>query len=299
MDYSDIHHPSVFDRIVIYLKMIKFEHSVFALPFAYVGAFLARMKTPSIANLVWITVAMVGARTFAMSLNRIIDAHIDRSNPRTADRAIPKGLLSETDVWMFAFVSLAVFLLAVFNLAPITHYLWPLVIIPFVIYPYMKRFTWASHFVLGLSLGLAPIGAWTAITNSLNIIPFAIGLAVMLWTAGFDIIYACQDIDFDRAHNLYSIPAGFGVPAGLVITRILHVLSISIFIAVGVVLQLNVIYFSGVVLVAALLLYENSLVKPDDLSSLNTAFFTVNGVISVLMSVFVVASIIAQGRING
>ncbi len=298
-DYSDISHPTVIGRIAVYLKMIKFEHSVFALPFAYVGAFLAQMKTPSVTNLVWITIAMVGARTFAMSLNRIIDAEVDRSNPRTSERAIPKGLLSNTDALVFTLISLAVFMLAVFNLSPITHYLWPFVVAPFVVYPYMKRFTWASHFVLGLSLGLAPVGAWTAVTNSLNIFPFAIGLAVMLWTAGFDIIYACQDVDFDRTHGLYSIPARFGVPAGLMTTRILHVLSVAIFIVVGLFLQLNAIYFIGVVLVAALLAYENSLVKPDDLSSLNTAFFTINGAVSVLMSLFVIASIVVRGGING
>ena len=183
--------------------MIKFEHSIFALPFAYLGAFLAQRRVPDLTVLLWITIAMVGARSLGMALNRLIDIEIDRRNPRTAERALPKGLLSVRNVLLFSFGSVSVFLLAVYNLAPVCRYLWPMVVIPFVIYPYTKRFTWLSHFVLGLCLGLAPIGAWIAVTNTLSLEPVLIGSAVLLWVAGFDILYAIQDIDFDKRHGLF------------------------------------------------------------------------------------------------
>ncbi|HMK49933.1 MAG TPA: UbiA-like polyprenyltransferase, partial [Thermodesulfovibrionales bacterium] len=209
-------------RIKIYLEMIKFQHSIFALPFAYLGAFLAEMRVPSLMTILWITIAMVGARSFAMAANRLIDMEIDRRNPRTADRALPKGLLSISNVILFSAASLIVFLFAVYNLAPICRSLWPLVVVPFVVYPYTKRFTWLSHFVLGLCLGLAPVGAWIAVTNTVSLDPFLIGVAVLCWVAGFDIFYAMQDVDFDRAHNLYSIPARFGIRSSLMLTKLLH-----------------------------------------------------------------------------
>ena len=281
-----------FNKIGTYLEMIKFQHSIFALPFAYLGAFLAEMRVPDFLTLFWITLAMVGARSFAMAMNRLIDREIDRRNPRTAERALPKGHLSISSVVVFSLISLTVFLIAVYNLAPVCRYLWPFVVIPFVVYPYTKRFTWLSHFVLGLCLGLAPIGAWIAITNSVTIEPFLLGAAVLCWVAGFDIFYAIQDMDFDQKHRLYSIPANFGIRTSLVLTKFLHFTAILFLAWTGVRLDLGIFYFIGVFIAGVLLAYENSIIKPNDLSKLNMAFFTMNGVISVLMFCFVAIEVI-------
>lgn len=279
-------------KIKIYLEMIKFQHSIFALPFAYFGAFLAEMKVPDFRTLFWITLTMIGARSFAMALNRLIDIEIDRHNPRTAERALPKGLLSVLNVVIFAFFSLGFFLLAVYNLAPICRYLWPFVVIPFVVYPYTKRFTWLTHFILGFCLGLAPIGAWIAVTNSISVEPFLIGAAVLFWVSGFDIFYAIQDIEFDRQHKLYSIPARFSIKTSLILTKVLHITSILLLSWVGFRLNLGLFYFLGIFVAASLLAYENSLIKPHDVSKLNVAFFTMNGVISVVMFCFVAFEVI-------
>ena len=279
-------------KIKIYLEMIKFQHSIFALPFAYLGAFLSQMRMPDFITLVWITVAMVCARSFAMAANRLIDMEIDRRNPRTAERALPKGLLSVSSVILFSLLSLAVFLLSVYNLSPVCRYLWPIVVIPFIVYPYTKRFTWLSHFVLGLCLGLAPVGAWIAVTDTLSPEPFLIGAAVVLWVAGFDIFYAIQDIAFDRQQKLHSIPARFGVKTSLTLTKILHLISIALLSWVGLRLNLGIFYFTGVCITAILLAYENSIIKPHDLSKLNVAFFTINGVVSILMFCFVAMEVI-------
>lgn len=281
-----------FNKIGTYLEMIKFQHSIFALPFAYLGAFLAEIRIPSFLTLLWITLAMVGARSFAMAMNRLIDREIDRRNPRTSERALPKGLLPIPSVIVFSLISLTVFLIAVYNLAPVCRYLWPFVVIPFVIYPYTKRFTWLSHFILGLCLGLAPVGAWIAVTNSVSIEPFLLGAAVLCWVAGFDIFYAIQDMDFDRKHRLYSIPANFGIKTSLTVTKLLHFTAISFLVCTGLRLDLGVFYFIGVFIAGVLLAYENSIIKPNDLSKLNMAFFTMNGVISVLMFLFVAIDIV-------
>jgi 4-hydroxybenzoate polyprenyltransferase len=284
-------------KLRIYLEMIKFEHSIFALPFAYLGAFLAQMRVPGLITIFWITLAMVGARSFAMSLNRLIDIEIDSRNPRTAERALPKRLLSTFNVVLFSLGSLCLFLLAVYNLAPLCRYLWPVVVIPFVVYPYTKRFTCLSHFVLGLCLGLAPIGAWIAVTNTISLEPFLIGGAVLLWVAGFDIIYAIMDIDFDRQKGLFSIPAKFGVKKSLALTKLLHAASIAILIWLGIRLNLDLFYFAGIAVTAILLIYENRLIKPDDLSRLNLAFFTMNGVISIVLFGFVAVDVILGGKV--
>ena len=282
----------VLNKIKIYLEMIKFQHSIFALPFAYLGAFLSEMKVPSLIKIFWITLAMVGARSFAMAANRLIDIEIDRRNPRTAERALPKGLLSVRNVILFALISLVLFLLSVFNLAPACRYLWPIVVIPFIVYPYTKRFTWLSHFVLGFCLGLAPVGAWIALTNNFTLDPFLIGAAVLLWVSGFYIFYAIQDIDFDRQHKLYSIPVRFGIKTSLKLTKLLHISSILILSWLGIRLDLGLFYYMGVFVAGTLLAYENSLIKPDDLSKLNMAFFTMNGVISVVLFFFVAIDVI-------
>jgi 4-hydroxybenzoate polyprenyltransferase len=281
-----------FNKLGTYLEMIKFQHSIFALPFAYLGAFLAEMRVPDFLTLFWITLAMVGARSFAMAMNRLIDREIDRRNPRTAERALPKGHLSISSVVVFSFISLTVFLIAVYNLAPVCRYLWPFVVIPFVIYPYTKRFTYLSHFILGLCLGLAPVGAWIAVTNSVSIEPFLLGVAVLCWVAGFDIFYAMQDMDFDRKHRLYSIPANFGIRTSLALTKLLHFTAISLLAWTGIRLDLGIFYFIGIFIAGVLLAYENSIIKPNDLSKLNMAFFTMNGVISVLMFCFAAIEVI-------
>lgn len=278
-------------KVKIYLEMIKFQHSIFALPFAYLGAFLARMRVPELVTLFWITLAMVGARSFAMAVNRLIDREIDRRNPRTSSRALPQGLLSASNVVMFSFFSLAVFLLAVYHLAPVCRYLWPAVVIPFVIYPYTKRFTWLSHFVLGFCLGLAPVGAWIAVTNTLSLEPLIIGVAVLLWVAGFDIFYAIQDMDFDIRQKLHSIPSRFGISTSLTLTKILHFTAVALLVWLGLRLEMGIFYFAGVAAAALLLAYENSIIKANDLSRLNVAFFTMNGIVSIVMFCFVAMEI--------
>ncbi len=277
-------------RIVVILEMIKFEHTVFALPFAYMGLFLAARGMgeylPTFSQFIWVTLAMVGARSFTMALNRLIDREIDARNPRTADRALPKGILTPDSVMAFAFASAALFFFATWMLAPLARYVWPLVVTPFIVYSYTKRFTWLNHFVLGLCLGLAPVGAWIGVANGISLGIVLLGAGVAVWTAGFDIIYACQDVEVDRREGLFSIPARFGIPAALVLTKVLHGLAVALFIASGYFLELGVAYYAGVGAVAVLLAYENSLVSPRDLSRLNAAFFTMNGMISVVILAF-------------
>ncbi len=279
------------NKISIFFQTIKFEHTIFALPFAYMSAFLAVEGIPPFRDFFWITVAMVGARTLAMSLNRLIDREIDARNPRTSKRALPQGLLSTREVVLFSLISFFFFMMAVYELAPLCQYLWPLVVIPFVVYPYTKRFTWTNHFLLGLCLGLAPLGAWVAIRNGLSLVPILLGLAVCFWVAGFDIIYSCQDLKIDKEQGLYSIPARFGIKKGLQVTALLHVLTVIFLIGVGLSISAGIFYYLGVIMVAFLLAYENRLVSPDDLSRVNEAFFTTNGFISILMFVFTVLSL--------
>ena len=203
-------------------RLIKFEHSIFALPFAYAAAFLAAGEVPGFWRMFWITVAMVSARSLGMSLNRLIDARIDAMNPRTASREIPSGVLNRVQVWVFALISLGILIAATFNLPVITRYLWPLVVIPMVVYPYTKRWTWLCHLLLGLVDGLGPIGAWVAVTGEVTWEPFVLGLGVGLWIAGFDVIYAFMDVDVDRAQGLHSIPADLGPRVALWTTRGFH-----------------------------------------------------------------------------
>jgi 4-hydroxybenzoate polyprenyltransferase len=273
-------------------RLVKIEHTVFALPFAYVGAFLAVGGTPSAHDLVWITLAMVGARSLAMALNRLVDAGIDARNPRTAGREIPSGQLSIVQVLLFCAASLALFLVSVWQLAPLTHWLWPIPVAGFVIYPYLKRWTWLCHFWLGAVDGLAPIGAWVAITNHLPWQSWVLGTAVAFWVAGFDCFYALFDVDIDRAQGLHSIVTRFGVRGAFVGARLSHILTVACLVAVGLGLSVGILYWVGVAVVAALLVYEHSLVRPNDLRRLDAAFFTMNGVISVAFAAFVIADAI-------
>jgi 4-hydroxybenzoate polyprenyltransferase len=276
----------------LFASLVKIEHTIFALPFAYIGAFLAVDGIPSAHDLVWITVAMVGARSLAMALNRLIDARIDARNPRTAGREIPRGALSPAHVVLFCLLSLGVFLFAVFQLAPIVHWLWPIPVIGFVLYPYLKRWSALSHFWLGAVDGLAPLGAWAAITNTLPWEAWALGGAVALWVAGFDLFYALFDLDVDRMQGLHSVPACYGVRAAFLGARACHLGTVLLLVLTGLGLSVGAFYWIGVAAVAALLAYEHSLVSPRDWRRLDMAFFTMNGVISVTFFVFVLLDVV-------
>ena len=277
----------------LFAALVKVEHTIFALPFAYVGAFLAVDGVPSAADVLWVTVAMVGARSLAMALNRLIDAEIDARNPRTAGREIPRGALSRLSVIAFCGISLGIFLLAVWQLDPIVRWLWPIPVAAFVVYPYLKRVTWLAHVWLGLVDGLAPVGAWLAITGTAPWEAWALGGAVALWVAGFDVLYALFDLDIDREQGLHSFPARFGVPATFWAARLAHVATVALLAATGLGLAVGPLYWLGVLAVAVLLAYEHTLVSPGDLRRLDAAFFTMNGVIAVTYFAFVLADVLA------
>jgi 4-hydroxybenzoate polyprenyltransferase len=277
---------------VRFARLVKFEHTVFALPFAYVGAFLAVNAVPSAHDLLWITVAMVGARSLAMGLNRLIDAGLDARNPRTARRELPAGLLSPAQVVLFCVASLGVFLVAVYQLDPLVRWLWPIPVVGFVVYPYLKRFTWLCHFWLGAVDGLAPIGAWAAITGTIPWEAWALGGAVALWVAGFDFFYALLDVEVDRVQGLQSIAVRFGERGAFLGARLFHLGTVVLLVIAGLGLAVGVLYWLGVGAVAVLLAYEHSLVRPGDLRRLDTAFFTMNGVISVTFFAFVLADVL-------
>jgi 4-hydroxybenzoate polyprenyltransferase len=270
-----------------FASLVKIEHTVFALPFAYVGAFLAVDGVPSAHDLVWITVAMVGARSLAMALNRLIDARIDARNPRTVGRELPAGRLSVAQVLLFCAASLAVFLVAVWQLDPLVRWLWPIPVAGFVVYPYLKRVTWTSHLWLGAVDGLAPVGAWVAIRGDLPWQAWALGVAVAAWVAGFDLFYSLFDVEFDRREGLHSWTTRFGERGTFRGARGLHLLAVASLVAAGLGLDVGFFYWLGVAVVALLLAYEHSLVRPGDLRRLDAAFFTVNGVISLAFFAFV------------
>jgi len=276
-----------------FARLVKIEHTVFALPFAYVGAFLAVGDVPSAHDLFWITVAMVGARSLAMALNRLIDAQIDARNPRTAGRELPSGLLTHAQAWAFSLVSLAVFLAAVWQLDPLVRWLWPIPVLGFAIYPYLKRFTWLCHLWLGAVDGLAPVGAWVAITGELPLEAWVLGAAVAAWIGGFDLFYALFDLEVDRGQGLHSWATRFGERGVFAGARALHLLTVALLVAAGLGLEVGALYWLGVAVVAALLVYEHLLVRPGDLRRLDAAFFTMNGVISVAFSVFVLLDVVS------
>ena len=275
-----------------FARLVKIEHTVFALPFAYVGAFLALGSVPSVHDVLWITLAMVGARSLAMGLNRLIDAEIDARNPRTLGRELPSGLLSRAQVAVFCVLSLALFLVAVFQLAHVVRWLWPIPVAGFVIYPYLKRFTWLCHLWLGAVDGLAPVGGWVAVTGHLPWEAWALGGAVALWVGGFDLFYALFDTDVDRAQGLHSVATRFGERGSFLGARVAHAGTVALLAAVGVGLSLGLAYWVGVAAVAALFAYEHSLVRPGDLRRLDAAFFTVNGIISVVFFAFVLLAVV-------
>ena len=270
--------------------MIKIEHTIFALPFALLGALFAARDLPhgipTRAQIGWILLAMVGARSAAMAFNRLVDLPFDARNPRTAGRALPQRQLTRKFVALFILASSSVFIFAAWMLNGLAFALSPVALGIIFVYSYMKRVTWLTHFFLGLALGCAPVGAWIAIRGDVSAIPLLLGLAVMLWVSGFDIIYACQDVGFDDAQRLYSIPRRFGIARALWISGILHILMVILLVPVFVKMGLGLLSLSGLGLVVLLLAYEHSLVKPADLSRVNAAFFTINGWISVLLLLF-------------
>jgi len=276
-----------------FYSLVKFEHTIFALPFAYVGAFLAVDGVPGAHDLLWITVAMVGARSLAMGLNRLIDAGLDARNPRTAGRELPVGLLTPAQVVVFCIGSLALFLVAVYQLDPFVHWPWPIPVAGFVIYPYLKRWTWLGHAWLGAVDGLAPVGAWAAITGSIPWEAWALGGAVALWVAGFDLFYSLLDLEVDRAQGLQSAAVRFGEHGAFRGARLCHLGTVALLAVAGLGLEVGALYWLGVAAVAALLAYEHSLVRPGDLRRLDTAFLTMNGVISVTFFAFVLADALA------
>lgn len=268
-------------------SLVRIEHSVFALPFAYVGALLAVDGWPGLADMWWVTVAMVGARTLAMALNRLIDADLDARNPRTASRELPSGALTRAHVLALSGVALAVFLLAVFQLDPIVRWLWPIPVAMFVVYPYLKRVTWLCHLWLGACLGLAPVGAWLAVAGTAPWEVWSLGGAVLLWVAGFDLFYSLLDLEHDRAEGLHSWAVRFGERGVFVGARAFHAGTVALLALAGAGLDVGTLSWLGVAAVAALLGYEHSLVRPGDLRRLDAAFFTVNGLISITFCVFV------------
>ncbi|WP_407310754.1 UbiA-like polyprenyltransferase [Desulfosporosinus sp. SB140] len=280
------------NKIKVFLEMIKFEHTLFALPFAYLGAFLASNGIPTGAKLFWITLAMVGARTAAMSLNRLIDRHIDARNPRTAQRALPAGQLRVKEVYLYTVLSFLLLGYSAYKLNFLALWLMPIAVFFLVLYSYTKRFTWACHFVLGISLGLASPGAWIGVTGHWALAPILLGLGVITWVAGFDIVYACQDVEFDRKEGLHSIPAIFGVQRGLEISSVLHILAPLFFISVGVVMSMSWIYYLGVGIAIVLLFRQHRIVSASDLSKVGVAFFDLNGYLSVMLFVFSILDLI-------
>ena len=252
---------SVAEKIVLYLRMIKFPHSVFALPFAFTGAIMAAGGIPPLGKIFWITLAMVGARSGAMGLNRIIDREIDRANPRTRNRELREGIIMVSEAVLFTIVSFAVLILSAYMLNPLCLKLSPIAIAVLFLYSYTKRFTWATHFVLGLSLSAAPLGAWIAVRGTFDAEILPITVAVIFWLAGFDTLYALQDIEFDKSYGLYSIPKRFGIKKALFFARTFHLVSFLLLLLSGLLFKLGIFYWLGMMIVAGMLIYEHSLVK--------------------------------------
>lgn len=272
-------------------SLVKLEHTLFALPFAYVGVLLAYRSAkdlPGWEELLWITLAMVGARSLAMGINRVVDREIDARNPRTACRELPSGRLTLWQVIVFCIASLALLVLSAFQLAAIVRWLWPIPVAAFVVYPYLKRVTWLCHFWLGLTIGLAPLAAWLAVGRSLSLAPLALWIGVAGWIAGFDLLYGLFDLQVDREQGLHSFAVRFGVAATFWATRALHLVTVLALAAAGIAGGAGIFWGLGVAATAALLLYEHLIVSPSDLRRLNAAFFTVNGVIAIVFLAFAV-----------
>jgi 4-hydroxybenzoate polyprenyltransferase len=280
---------AVIQKVTLYLRMIKFSHSIFALPFAFTAALVAASGIPSLRQLFWITVAMVGARSGAMGLNRIIDRRIDIDNPRTAGREIPRGVVKVSEAIAFVLVSFCLMVVAAGMLNPLCLKLSPVAIGVLFLYSFTKRFTWMAHLVLGLAISAGPLGAWIAVTGSFDYTILPLVFAVIFWLAGFDVLYALQDIEFDRSYGLFSIPQRFGIRRSLHIARALHLATFCLLVLNGLFFGLGKPYMAGMIIVAGLFLYEHSLVKPHDLSRLDMAFFNMNGYISMTVVIATLA----------
>ncbi|GAN31722.1 MAG: p-hydroxybenzoate: octaprenyltransferase [Candidatus Brocadia sinica] len=268
-------------KITSIFDLIKFSHTIFSFPFAVMSAFLAAGGMPGLKQLLLILAALIAARSAAMSFNRLVDTSYDIHNPRTAYRVELQKKIGRKYVWIFTFLCVILFIICAWLLNRLAFYMSPLAILVVFGYSYTKRFTHLSHFVLGIALGLSPLGAWVGIQGTLAAPPFLLSLAVVLWTAGFDIIYACQDVEHDIKSGLYSLPKKLGIKGALILSAVLHLFMVGVLLAVSRYTDLGILYTIGVCIVAALLIYEHSLVRPKDLSKINTAFFTVNGIISV------------------
>lgn len=286
----------VFHHILTTIKKhrqnIMFEHTIFALPFAYLGLFLAAEGWPGWLPFLWVSLAMVGARTAAMSFNRVIDARIDALNERTAHRPIPAGRLSRRSVVTVAVVGLGLMLLAAWQLNPLCFALSPIAVIALTGYSFTKRFTWLSHFVLGLTDAMAPAGGWLAVDPHFSPPMLLLSFAVCIWIAGFDVIYACQDIEFDRRHGLSSIPSRFGIGTALLVAKVCHVAMVATLVLLGLSLGMGWLYYVGVGIAAGLLVYEHMLISPHDMSKIHIAFFTVNSYIASVLFVFTLADLV-------
>jgi len=272
----------------LFARLVKVEHSVYALPFAYAGAFLAAAGLPTWRQLFWITVAMVGARSAAMALNRLIDAETDARNPRTATRELPAGRLGRREVWVFTGVSVGLLVAAAFQLSYPCRFLWPIPLVAFVLYPYAKRVTWFCHYALGLTLGLAPAAAWLAVSGSLSAEAWILFVAVGLWVGGFDVVYAVFDLDFDRQHGLHSVPVSLGAAGALHVAAWSHVGTVALLCLVGVVAGLPAVYWVGLAVVAALLAWPHVDIARRGLSRVGMSFMTVNGAVGLLYGAVVI-----------
>ena len=275
---------SVLQKLITTLAMIKFEHTLFALPFAFLGAILAANGLPTWWQILWITVAMFGARSAAMTFNRIVDRDIDGKNPRTANREIPSGKLSVGFAWTFLYISIGVFLLASYSLNWLTFALSPVALLLVLGYSYAKRFTAFAHIILGIALAISPSASWIAVRGNLNDeIPIMLSVLVLMWTSGFDVLYACQDVDFDRKAGLRSIPAKFGIARSLWIARLFHFQAFIVLLLLWLATGRMWVALAGVIAVGVLLIYQHTLVKANDLSRMNAAFFTTNAFVSVIL----------------
>jgi len=284
--------PPVWSRPALFARLVKVEHSVYALPFAYAGMLLGAGGRPTLGQFLWITVAMVAARSAAMALNRLIDARLDALNPRTAGRELPAGRLRPGEVWAFVAVSLAVLVLAAFNLSPPCRYLWPVPVAAFVVYPYTKRWTAACHYVLGLTDGLAPAAAWVAVTGGVSAEAWLLFLAVGVWVGGFDVMYAVFDLDFDRAHGLHSLPVALGEAGALRAAAASHVVTLALLAACGLVAGLGAAYWLALAVVAVVLAWPHVDVARRGLAAVGMRFMTVNGVLGFVYLAGVAASVL-------
>ncbi len=272
-----------FERVRILLDMIKFEHTIFALPFAYVGAFLAKRGIPDFWTNFWILIAMAGGRTVAMAVNRIVDLEFDSKNPRTKERPLVSGKINKKEAWLMVIIAAIFYFVACHNLTPLAFKLSPFVLFVLIFYSYTKRFTSLCHLFLGFAIGITPTAGWIAVKNSIALIPLVLSLGVMFWIAGFDILYACQDVDFDKKEGLFSIPSSVGVKRAFLISSLFHLIAFLAFLITGILSRLNWVYFLGIVAVFVLLLLQRRVITPDDLSKMNIAFFRLNAAISVIL----------------